>query len=234
MAKQKDKTKYLTLYSPVGMCSYPYLVKPDTGRKESSNKFSIEIFVPKARFAEEGKEFAAQILNFAREYYKKPKLKMSDFKGPITDMDNDKDCPDYAKGCLRIRAKAGNAKDLEKTLAAKPKVIGPRKDPETKKYKEWTDEQIAAIKGGDDVRLVCGIYGYDQDPSYDPETSKRERGGIALGLNFVQFIKEGKALGQGRMKAVENLDEVEVTPDNPDEIVDQAEPEDVDPAMDFG
>lgn len=216
--KVKTKKEYVNIQTPVGIISYPYLAKPDTGRAESSNKYSAEIYIPKPVFAKEGKDMVEKILKVAREFFKNPKLKMGEFKGPITDMDaTGKPVEDWQKGTIRVRAKA--------TQDNKPTVIGPRKDEETGKFPVWSDEQVAAIKGGDHVRLICGVYGYTQ-----------QGGGIALGLNFVQFAKEGKALGQGRMKQIEALDEIEVTVDSPADMVDtedSEDSEDADPMMTF-
>jgi hypothetical protein len=221
MAKAKEK-KYVTVYTPIGIISYPYLHKPDTGRKNSSNKYSAEIYVPKAEMAsEQGKAMIAGVLEVAREYFGKPKMKLADCKGPFTDMDTVPNCEDWQKGHIRIRAKA--AYDEVRGVDNKPVVIGPRKDPNTLKFPVLTEEQVKAIKGGDHVRLICGVYGYEQ-----------QGGGIALGLNFVQFAKEGKALGQGKLKAIESLGEIEVEVESAEELVDVAEADETDDLMKFG
>ncbi len=210
----KTKKEVINVTTPIGVCSYPYLLKPDTGRAESSNKYSIEIYVDKATWAKEGKPVVEAVMKAAREYFQNPKLKkLSEFKNPITDMDTVKDVKDFQKGCIRIRAKAG--------ADFKPTVIAPRKDPDTDKFPVLSDEEVAKIKGGDHVRLIGTLFGYSQ-----------QGGGIALGLNFVQFAKEGKAIGQGRMKQLESLDEIEVEVQSPEEMVD-TEDDDVDPSMQF-
>lgn len=221
----KAKKEYVNITTPIGICSFPYLAKPDTGRKESSNKYSIEIYIPKPVWAKEGKPVVDAIMKVAREYFNNPKLKkLSEFKNPITDMDSVKDAQDWQKGTIRLRAKATSLATPGAKKDQKPTVIGPRKNPETDKYDMLSDEEIAKIKGGDLVRLVnAGVYGYEQ-----------QGGGIALGLNFVQFAKEGKAIGQGKMKQLENLGEIEVEVDEPEEMVDTEEEDDVDPAMKFG
>lgn len=214
MAKTK-KREFITVFTPIGTLSFPYLVKPDTGRAESSNKYSAEIYVPKAVWAKEGKPVVEAILKVGREYFKNPKLKLTEFKNPITDMDSlGKPLEDYQKGCIRIRAKAAQE--------YKPTVIGPQKSSEGK-FPVWSEDQVKEIKGGDQVRLICSPYAYSQ-----------QGGGVAFGLNFVQFAKEGKALGQGRMKAIEALGEIEVEVDSPDEMVDTEDTEDEDPMMSFG
>jgi hypothetical protein len=205
------KEEYVTVYSPLGILSYPYLTKPDTGRKESSNKYSAEIYVAKSTWVKEGKQMVDDVLKVARKFFNNPKLKLSEFKGPFTDMDNATDSKgkkiepeEWQKGTIRIRAKAG--------AEYKPTVIGPRKDPETDKFPVLTDEQVSNIKGGDYVRLIGTVYGYSQ-----------QGGGIAIGLNFVQFGKEGKALGQGKMAQIKDLGEIEVEVDAPEEMVDTEE-----------
>ncbi len=223
----KKEKEYTNITTPIGLCSFPYLAKPDTGRKESSNKYSCEIYVPKTVWAKEGKPVVDAILKVAREFFDDPKIKsLAKFKNPITDMDTQKDVKDYQKGTIRIRAKASSSfspggKDQ------KPVVVGPRKDPETGKFPKLSDEEVAAIKGGDFVRLIGGVYGYSQ-----------QGGGIAIGLNFVQFAREGKAIGQGKMKQVEELEEIEVDVDSPEEMIDTESEEDseeeVDESMKFG
>lgn len=215
--KGKKEKEYLTVYTPLGRLSYPYLVKPDTGRKESSNKYSAEIYVPKAVWMKEGKPVVDAILKVAREYFKDPKLALADFKSPLTDMDKERDVKDYQKGTIRIRAKASSLFTPSDPTDRKPIVIGPQKNPDSNKFDPWTDEQVTKIKGGDYVRLICSPYGYSQ-----------QGGGVAFGLNFVQFGKEGPALGEGKMKSIEALGEIEVEVDSPDEMVDTEEDDDVD------
>lgn len=223
MAKKKEK-EYVTIYTPIGIGSWLYLVKPDIGRKESSLKFSAELYVPKADFLKDGKQMIADVTKVAREYHDNKKLNLNDITNPFKDMDTVKDCPEWAKGTYRIRAKAGK-KDMTEAEwnQYRPTVIAPRKD-ENGKFPQYTLDEIKEIKAGDYMRFICGVYGYSQ-----------QGGGVALGLNFVQFVKEGKALGQGKMKAIENLDEVEVTVDSPEEMFDtEKDGDEVDPMLAFG
>lgn len=219
--KKKEK-KYTTIYTPIGIGAWLYLVKPDIGRKESSGKFSVELYVPKADFLKDGKDMVTAVTNVAREGLGNKKLNLNDIQNPFKDMDTVKDCPEWAKGTYRIRAKAGR-KDMAEAdwNNFRPTVIAPRKVDE--KFPIYSLEQIKEIKAGDFMRLICSVYTYEQ-----------KGGGVALGLNFVQFVKEGKALGQGKMKAIENLDEVEVTVDSPEEMFDTEESDDTDPMLAFG
>lgn len=222
--KKAPKREYVNIITPVGLLSFPYLHKIDSGRAESSDKFSAEIYIPKAVWQKEGKDVYEKILKVGREYFKNPKLKLTEFKNPILDMDTvtGKEVLDYQKGCIRIRAKAG--------ADQKPTIIGPQKI--DAKFPVWTDEQVAAIKGGDFGRILGSVYAYPQ-----------QGGGVAIGLNFFQFAKVGKAIGQGRSKQLEALDEIEVQVDSPDEMVDtddealasghSADDEDTDPDMKF-
>ncbi len=228
MVKNVNKTKkeYPVVYTPIGIISYPYLWTPDVGRKESSGKFSAEIYVPKAVFASEGKDMVALVTKVAREFHSDPKLKLADIQNPFKDMDTVKEALDWQKGTFRIRAKAGR-KDMQEGEYAKyrPVVIAGKKG-SNDKYPVFSEEAILKIKGGDHVRFICSVYGYTQ-----------QGGGVALGLNFVQFGKVGEAIGQGKMKAIENLSELEIAEDMPEDMVDVELPSsetDTDPEMDFG
>lgn len=219
MAKtKKEESKFVTVISPIGIVSYPYLIKPDIGRKESSMKFSAELYVPKPVFLSEGKEMVAQVLKVAREYHDDKKLNLSDIQSPFKDMDTVKDALDWQKNTFRIRAKAGK-KDMSQDEWNKyrPTCIGPVKNEEGK-FPVLSLEEIAAIKGGDHGRFICSVYGYSQ-----------QGGGVALGLNFFQFAKVGKALGQGKLKAIEGLGEIEVALDDPSSMVDTEEDDEVKP-----
>lgn len=206
------KKEYVSITTPIGLISFPYLFAPDTGRDNSSNKYSIEIYVPKPVWAKEGKSCEEMVLKVGREYFKNPSLELSDFKNPFTDMDLAatalKPIEDYQKGTIRIRAKAAPEYP--------PTVIGPRKG-ENGKFPTLSPDEVKKIKGGDYGRLIAGVYGYSQSG-----------GGVALGLNFVQFAYEGKALGQGKMKQIEALGEIEVGVDSPDSMIDTADAADQD------
>ena len=208
----KKKKSQTIIYSPIGILSYPYLVKPDTGRAESSNKYGGEIYVPKAVWLKEGKESLAAVLAVAQEGTGDKKTKLKDIKTPFFDMDTKPDCPDFAKGCIRIRGRS----------QYKPKIIGPKKGDDDK-FPVWDDEQISTIKAGDHVRFIGAIYWYPQ-----------QGGGVALGLNFVQFGYAGKPIGQGSsMAAIESLGEIEVEMDDASSMVDTDDEDESDDAMNF-
>lgn len=218
---KKEEDKHVTVVTPIGILSFPFLVKPDIGRQNSSLKFSGELFVPKSVFTTEGKDMIAAVTNVAREFHGDKKLQLKDIQSPFKDMDTEKDAEEWQKGTIRIRAKAGK-KDMTEAdwNRYRPTVIAPRKN-EKGEFPRLSPEEVAAIKGGDECRFICSVYGYSQ-----------QGGGVALGLNFVQFAKAGKALGQGKMKQVEALGEIEVGIDLP-EVESATEADDADPMMSF-
>jgi len=225
MVKKKEtkEDKYVTIYSPIGLVSYPFLHAPYVNPKKPNDKakFSVEIYVEKERFIKEAKEFVAGILKVAKRY--NPEwTTLADFKSPICDCDKEikkADMKPYQKGMIRIRA--GTQVDYP------PTIIGPQKiDGE---FPVWTAEQIKTIKGGDYGRIIGNPYGW----------SVSGNTGISIGMNFFQFARIGKAIGEGRMKAIESLDEIEVPVDSPDEMIDtdtdsdDTKAEEVDPMLSF-
>lgn len=216
MVKPKEKKKYVNVTTPIGVGSWLYLIKPDIGRENSSNKFSAELYVPEATFMRDGKEMVATVLQTAREFFNDKKLNLKDIKSPFQKMD---DLPDdkvqpWQKGTFRIRARAGRLNPPMQESEwdqFRPTIISPQKNADGK-FEIFDMDEVKNVKAGDYLRFICSVYGY---------TNKG--GGVALGLNFVQFVKEGKALGQGRMKQLEKLDEIEVTVDDVDDMEDAAD-----------
>lgn len=185
----KTEVVRATAYTPKGIISYPFLVAPDTGRQYSSNKYTCDFFIKKDVFKKEGKPIVEAILEAAKAFYGKP-VKMSEFTHPLKDCAGDEDLPEILRDCYKIRAKS----------VLKPEIVGPRK--ENNAWKPLTEEQVKAIKGGDIVRLVINFYPY-----------KQSGGGIAAGLQLVQFIQEGEALGQGKAATLAILEDNEVDSD---------------------
>lgn len=208
--KAKEK---VTITTPIGRLSFPYLAEPDSGRQYSDDKYKTDILIPKPVWVEQAKGVIEAVLKVGREYFGNPKLQLKDFKNPFFDMDNDSDCPDFAKGHVRLRAKSQFA----------PVVIGPKKGTDGR-FPVWDKEQIAKIKGGDHARIVCAVYGYPQ-----------QGGGVTLGLNVVQFAYEGGAIGQGVTELINSIDEIEVEIDDPAEMTDTEDSqESEDSALNFG
>lgn len=212
-AKAKAKKEQVIIYTPIGLLAWPHLHAPDTGREYSDNKYKGDLFIPKPVWAKEGKEVVAGIIKVAAKFFDNPKIKLSDFKHPIVDMDKEKNVEDYAKGTIRIRAKS----------LYQPTIIGARKD-ENGQFPKLSEEEIKDIKAGDFGRFICNVYGYSQ-----------QGGGIALGLNFFQFGYKGAAIGQGNLAQIKNLSEIEVEVDTPEDMVDteNEDEKDADPMMDF-
>lgn len=179
------KPKRAVLGTPLGRLSYPFLDKRDEGRQYSDNKFKTDLLIPKDVWKKEGKALTEAVLAVAKEHYGKA-MKLKDFKHPFKDMDLDPDCSENEKGHIMIRAKAINA----------PIVVGPDKKP-------LSPERVQALKGGDYAKLAVVPFPYSQ-----------QGGGVSLGLNAVQFAREGEAFGQGRTASIEVFEEMEVTTDD--------------------
>lgn len=189
MAKSKSLT--LTLPTPIGQISYPYFDKPDSGRENSSNKYSGDLLIPKDVFIKDGMALKQGVLDVGRSFFNDQTLTLKDFKHPFKDTDTINKISDPAqKGCILIRARS----------TRKPLVVGPDK-------KELDLERIKSLKGGDWGRYVVWIYGYSQ-----------QGGGVTFGLNLVQFAREGAAFGGGSTQNLEFIEELEVTLDDVGDI----------------
>lgn len=200
MAKQK--TEKVTVVSPVGRFSFPYLSAPDTGRTYSDDKYKTDLLIKKEDWKLSGKPLMDAVLKVARDFYGKPKIQLKDFKNPFTDMDTVDDCDPKLKGHIRIRAKS----------EFQPRMYGPDKE-------RLEEEAVKTIKGGDYGRIVVAVYPYSQ-----------QGGGVTLGLNAVQFARTGEALGQGDKAILEMLDEIEVTEDDLESVEEETEEAEEKPA----
>lgn len=205
MVVAKDTTSK-TMATPVGMLSFPFLSKRDVGRQYSDDKYKTDLLIPKAVFAAEGMALKQAVLDVAKAYLKQPDITWADFAHPFKDTDklkNKDGSPKIVdprqKGMILIRCKTKN----------KPLIVGPTK-------KELNAEQVAALKGGDWARLVVWIYGYGDK-------------GVTMGLNLVQFSREGEAFGGGaQARNLDYIDEMEVPLDDV-----SADGEDVSPSDAF-
>lgn len=184
-AKKKKTLNRVRLVTPVGRIVYPYISRLDEGRVNSTNKYKVDILIPKSEWKEKGKELREAVLAVGRDYIDDDTATLSDFDNPFKDGDAKEQ--DFFKGMVVMTVKSQN----------KPMVVGPDK-------KEYTDEEIEKIKGGDYARLVVSVYGYEQGP------------GVTLGLEVVQFVRPGAALGGGRAASVAMLDELDIEPDDLD------------------
>lgn len=185
---EKDNKKEL-IYTCRGTISFPYLSKPDTGRTYSDDKFKGDLIIDPETWKKEGKPMVDAILKVAEMHFGK-KLKITEFKSPLTIMGAGDDVPERFKNSIMLRAKS----------KFKPTGYGPNKV--EGKFPELTPEQVAAIKGGDTLRLIVNLYGYSQSG-----------GGIAAGLNGYQFIKVGDPMGQGKTRELSLLEDSGETED---------------------
>lgn len=196
MAKGKaEKIKSVTITTPMGRLSYPFLNEPDSGREFSDNKFKTDFLIPKDVWKAEGKELKDAVLFVGREFFKDKTLELSDFKNPFKDTDKLEkySSSDEVKNCVLLRCKS----------VYKPIVVGPHKT--NGQWADLPEEERKKIKGGDYCKLVVAIYPYGTGD-----------GGVTLGLNLVQFVKPGDSLGGGRAAALAQLEEIEIEPDEID------------------
>jgi len=194
-----QKKPRITLWTPPGMFSWPYFTEVDSGRQYSDDAYKVDLLIPKPDFLAEGKELQDAVLSVGKDYFGAEfKLKNGKYKTPFKDTDQDvKIQNERQKNAILIRAKSGPNKAKNKP-AVQPEFIGPRRGSQGR-FAKLTDEQIAALKGGDWGRLNVTVYPYDQ-----------QGGGVTLALNGVQFWKEGEPFGQGRSQLYTTASELEV------------------------
>lgn len=195
MEKKKKQARVMT---PVGILSYPYLVKPHEKGEFADGLYKADLFITKADFQKDGQTLAKAVVEAAREGSGNNKLTLKDFRHPLADVATLKETskaslPAFLReGHIRLRAKGYNNK---------PFVIKPRK--ENGKIVQLTDEEAAAIKGGDFARFYVSPFWYTKG---EP--------GVALYLHCVQFVSTGEAIGQGREAVLNEIDEIEVPVDD--------------------
>lgn len=184
------KTKAVKIVTPIGRLSYPYLNETDSGRENSDNKYKTDLLITKDVWKKEGKALKEAVLLVGRKFYKDKSLELSDFANPFKDTDVLKKYSDSKeiKGHILIRCKSEFL----------PIVVNAQK-------KELSDAERKQIKGGDYARLVVAVYPYPNG-----------EGGVTLGLNLVQYVKPGEALGGGKAAALAQIDEIEIEPDDID------------------
>lgn len=189
MYKKPGKNLSIKLVTPLGRFSWPSIAKPNDTGEYANNKYQVELLIPKTTWKELGAGLRTATLTVAQDYWGKDKIKsLADIPArPFRDGDelaasNEKKA--YYAGNIVIKPKSTN----------KPRVVGPRKQ-------DLTPEEVAAIKGGDFGRLVVSVYPYAQ-----------KGGGIALGLECVQFSHAGEPFGNagGSAASLGLLDELEV------------------------
>lgn len=179
----------VTFITPVVRVVYPYLTKPDTGRKDSSEKYGVTLLIPKNDvWNKEFKELRQKIIKVARTYFNKPDLTLDDFTHPFHD--GDEDDKEMYKGHYRMSARS----------QFKPGIATPEGRP-------MSDEDGALIKGGDYGRAVLSIYGY---------TVKGKKG-VTCGLEVFQFSHKGDPIGGGSREAqIKLLGKLDIPLGDPD------------------
>lgn len=198
MAAAKDKPRK-QLWTPAGRISFPFIAAPDTGREYSDNKYKTDLLIRKEAFKEHGKALTDAVIEVGKAYFGDKFTLKGKWKTPFKDTDtDDKIVNEAMKNCILVRAKASK----------QPDVIGPRKNSDGK-FPILSPEEIQALKGGDWCVLNVTVFPYDQSG-----------GGIALGLNAVQFWKTDTGFGQGRSKVLDSAEELDSPLDTPTAPVD--------------
>lgn len=204
MAKAKKKgKKHPLILTPLGRFNFVYLDKVDSGREFSDDKYKVDILFDKKTWPEDGKELRTTALKVIRKFVEDDKAKLSDFAHPFKDGD-EKDMTKESN-----KAYAGHYYITPKS-EYQPKVFKP--DGKT----EMTPEEVSRIKSGDYGRAVVAVYAYSQGP------------GVTLGLNLVQFHKEGPALGgSGTSASMALLNELHVELEDPEDDDDEMDEDDL-------
>lgn len=175
--------------TPLGFISFPYLAKPDTGRPNSSGKYTAQLFVSLEDFKKDGGPLVQAVLKQGRTLPgMSPTATLKDFKHTIKMTDSltpekRAKLPESVRtGFVQINVastKAPIVKDAKQRL--------------------MTPEEINQISGGDVCRFVVAAYTY-----------KQQGGGVALGFNVCQFKEKGPVAFGGGKSGVELLDDLQV------------------------
>lgn len=178
--------------TPIGYIAFPYLTKPDTGRPNSSNKYGAALYIKKEDFKVMGQALLAKVLEVGRRL-KGPNATLRDFKHTIKDCDalspeEKAKLPEQVRsGYIRIGASSKH-----------PPVV---KDA---RQNLMSFDQINQISAGDFCRFVVAVYTYQQ-----------QGGGVALGLNVVQYKEKSGVTFGGAGAGVEMLSDLETTMEDP-------------------
>lgn len=181
--EQKEKSSILKF--PILRFGYSSLLAPKAfrGDPKQTPKFHLDIMIPKEIWKTEDfcKEFRQEVLRVYEAGSGKKGVKLNQIKHPAQDGDT-KNVDAYQNHIL-IRPKA----------TSKPSVVDNFRNP-------MKDEQIALIKPGDYGVVVLSVYYYDN-----------MGGGVAAGLEVVQFARPGEPIGganrTGLISSLEDLDD---------------------------
>ena len=207
MAKKEEKKERISIWTPPGRFSYPFFAEPDNrGHEYSDGCYKCDFFIPKPIFKEKAAELQKLVLFVGQEEHGKAfTLKSDEYYVPFKDMDLEEEVKNEAfLNCIMIRPKAKPSKKDGGKPARQPLFVGPRKN-ESGKFDKLTQEEIAAIKGGDWGRCYVDIYAYTTKPT----KTNPLKGGVTFGLRMVQFWKEGDAFGQGVATLLNTVEELE-------------------------
>ncbi len=182
-----EKTDENIAVTPIGFISFPYLAKPDTGRPNSSGKYTAQLFVPKDVFKRDGGPLVNAVLTAGRSKFGAAAT-LDSFKHTIYDVDA---LPPEKKAKLPESIRTGFIQiNVASTRAPIVKDA---------KQNLMSLEEVQKISGGDVCRFVVAAYTYDQ-----------KSGGVALGFNVCQYKEKGPvAFGSGK-SGVEMLSDLEV------------------------
>lgn len=199
MTQEKSKGVYVN--TPVGRFSFPYLWTPNTRFEADNVKLTTDFLIYTETLNSNPvemklfTELKEAVLFVGREFFKNDSLTLKDFKNPFNPpklTDNDAKITDpEQKGAIVI--KAAFTPNPERGRI-RPLILGPDK-------KEWGQEQIVKIKGGDWGRLNLSVFGYNA----------KGNTGVSFSLCIAQFWKEGKSFGGGGIqKSINMLSEMEI------------------------
>lgn len=179
-------TKVIT--GPKTRLSYAKIWKAEAMEEGQEPKYSVSLIIPK-----DDTETLDKIKTAIAAARKAGESKLSDAKGkalpearlkmPLRDGDAERPDDEVYAGCYFLNA----------TSRTKPGIVGLEKDAEGK-FKQITDE--AQVYSGCYARASINFYAFNT----------KGNAGIAVGLNNIQKVKDGEALG-GRSSADADFDD---------------------------
>lgn len=172
----KEKKKYTTVTTPVGLLSYPKIATPGES-KYDLNKYGSGLFISEDDLkSEAGKAFMLAMYAEARKYTGDQTITLANpngFRFPIVDCSK-LSAEKQAKLPKQIKASGKRYFAIKTRGKFKPGCVG--KDGKTK----LTDAEIASIQGGNSARAKCSIAPY----TIELDGSK----GLSLWPNGFQII----------------------------------------------
>lgn len=172
--------------TPVGIIAYPFLSKPDVGRANSSGKYTVRLYITKDEWKKSAKPLVEAVRAKGRDLKGKD-VTLKEFKHPIYDVEKLEEekrnkLPEQLRTGYMFLNCAGKRQPIVKDAS----------------LNTLSNEDIDKIRGGDHCRLVLQPYTYPQ-----------QGGGVALGLNIVQYKCKGEFAIGGGSSGAELLTEME-------------------------